>query len=137
MDIVTKIDEYQALCDRKDNLATAVKENNHAVEECRDELTTMMIDAEIPRISRRGFTYTLVSKTQYSKKSGMEGKLFGGLRDRGLKDVILETVNPRTLQGVMSNLAEENGGELPEEFADSINTYTYNDIQRRKETKRV
>ena len=32
----------------------------------------------------------------------------------------------------MSNLAEENGGELPEEFGDVINVYEYLDIAKRK-----
>ena len=47
-------------------------------------------------------------------------------------DIIKETVNAQTLQGAMSNLAAENGDELPEEFAEVINVYEYLDIQKRK-----
>lgn len=45
MDIVTMIDQYKELLDRKDALADQTKENNKAIQEARDALAQAMIDA--------------------------------------------------------------------------------------------
>ena len=58
------------------------------------------------------------------------------LRDQGLGDLIVETVNSRTLQSTIKNLVEEQG-ELPAELAEVINSYDTFDIVRRKETNRA
>ena len=60
-------------------------------------------------------------------------QLMEALRENGLGDIIRETVNAQTLQGAMSNLAEENDGELPEEFRTLIRVYEFYDVSRRKE----
>ena len=92
----------------------------------------MMLEEETTKITRSGFSYSLQEKVRYSKKAGCDNDLFDLLRENGLGDLIKETVNAQTLQGAMSNLAEENGGELPEEFGDVINVYEYLDIAKRK-----
>lgn len=58
------------------------------------------------------------------------------LRANGLGDLIKETVNAQSLQGAMSNLAEENDDELPEEFEGCVNVYSFNDITRRKSSRK-
>ena len=58
------------------------------------------------------------------------------LREQGLGDIIVETVNSRTLQSTIKNLVEEQG-ELPTELAEVINSYDTFDIVRRKETNRA
>ena len=58
------------------------------------------------------------------------------LREQGLGDIIVETVNSRTLQSTIKNLVEEQG-ELPAELAEVINSYDTFDIVRRKETNRA
>lgn len=135
MDILEKIDQYRALLDRKDELSDLTKENNAKITLCRDELAQMMIDAETPKVSRHGFSYTLQNKTKYSKAAGMDEELMEALRANGLEDLIKETVNAQTLQGAMSNLAEENDGELPEDFDGIINKFEFFDVTKRKDRK--
>ncbi len=51
-------------------------------------------------------------------------------------DLIVETVNARTLQSAMKAYVDENG-ELSEGLEAVIKTYDYNDITRRKETRKI
>lgn len=137
MDILAKIDEYKALLDRKDELADLTKANNADVARCREELAQLMIEAETPKITRAGFNYSLQNKVKYSKAAGADEELFEALRAADLGDLIKETVNPQTLQGAMTNLAEENGGELPEEFNGLVNKYDFFDVSKRRQTGRA
>ena len=132
MSLMEQLDAYRALLDRKEQLAEATKENNRAIEAARDALASAMIDEETLQISREGYSYTLSPKTKYSKVAGQDEALKETLRSFGLGDLICETVNAQSLQGAMSALAEENDGELPEEFEELINVYTINDVTRRK-----
>lgn len=134
--IMQKVDEFKALLDRKEELAELTKENNAAIEACRDELAGLMVEEECTRISRSGFTYSLVSKTKYSKKAGADDQLMEMLRAYGMGGIIKETVNANTLQGAMSELAAENDDVLPEEWAEVISEYSYMDVQKRKESKK-
>ena len=132
MTLLEKVDELKALLDEKDALKAKTTENNKAVEACKKDLADMMLAEETTKVTRSGFSYSLQEKTRYSKKAGHDEELFELLRENGLGDIIKETVNAQTLQGAMSNLAAENGDELPEEFAEVINVYEYLDIQKRK-----
>lgn len=134
-EILTLIDRYRDLLDHKDDLAEQVKQNNAAIEECRTLLAERMLEAETPKISRSGFTYILQNKVRYSKKAGADEELFEILRENGLGDLIKETVNAQTLQGAMSEVAKENDGDLPPEYAEVINVFEYMDVQKRRDTK--
>lgn len=138
MDIVTMIDRYKELLDRKDELKDATTENNKALDEARKELSQAMIDAEMPKISRNGFLYSLQEKTKYSKKGDAdEEAFFDLLEENGLGDIIKRTVNAQTLSGTMAQVAEENDGTLPEEYEDYISVYQFYDIQKHKETNKT
>lgn len=136
-DIYELIDGYRELLDRKEELAELTKENNAACEEARNALAQAMIDEESPKVSRNGFLYSLQDKTKYGKKACDEDEFFDVLEEHGLGGIIKRTVNAQTLQGAMAAAAEENGGELPEEFADYVSVYQYYDVQRRRETNRA
>ena len=137
MDIIKMIDGYKELLDRKDELKEATTENNKAIEAARKELSQAMIDAEMPKVSRNGFLYSLQDKTKYSKKGDAdEEAFFELLEENGLGDIIKRTVNAQTLSGTMAQVAEENDGTLPEEYADFVSVYQFYDIQKRKETKK-
>lgn len=137
MDIVSLIDNYKALLDEKDTLEDAVKENNKKIQDARDALTKAMIDAEMPKVSRNGFLYSLQDKTKYSKKSCDEEAFFSLLEENGLGSLIKRTVNAQTLSSAMAEEAELNGGELPKEYEEYINVYQYYDVQKRKETNKT
>lgn len=132
MDLFDKLDKYNELLSKKEELAALTTENNKAIELARTELTNAMIDAEVDKLSRHGFNFTLGEKVQYSKVGGVDEELMEALRDDGLGDIIKETVNPKTLQATMRELAEQNGGELPEQYREMIREYRYFDVGRRK-----
>ena len=139
--LLDMVKEYQALLERKDELATLTKENTAAIEAAKLEITQQMIDDDCPSISVGGFKFTLTPKTIYNKKSeaelASEGiNFFETLREEGLGDIIVETVNARTLQSTMSAYVEEHG-ELSEALEAVIKTYDYNDVARRKEARRM
>lgn len=130
------IDRYKDALDHKEALAEKTKENNKLIEEIRDQLATAMISEEVTKVSRGGFSYSVSEKTKYSKKGGMEEELFDVLRANGLGDLIVPTVAPQTLQAAVKNLVSENDDELPEDFAEVLNVYSYFDVNKRKETAR-
>lgn len=130
-----KVREYKAVLDRKDELAEQTKENNAAKEQLEQEICQMMVDEEKPSTVVDGFTYSLQQKTMYSKKSeealaeaGIS--FFDVLREQGLGDLIVERVDPRTLQSSVSAMAEED--ELPEELAECLNIYEKLTLSKRK-----
>lgn len=130
-----KIRQYKELLDRKDELAELTKENNAAKEQLEYEICQMMVDEEKPNTVVDGFTYSLQQKTMYSKKSeealaeaGID--FFDVLREQGLGDLIVEKVDPRTLNSSVSALAED--GELPEELAECLNIYEKLALSKRK-----
>ena len=138
MALIDMIKDYQALLDRKDELAEQTKANNAAIEAAKAEITQQMVDEDIPRISTGGYCFTLTAKTSYTKRS--EEELAAGgpsfldvLRDEGLGDIIVEKVDPRTLQSAIKAYVEAHG-ELSEDLDSVIRSYEYNDITRRKES---
>ena len=97
-----------------------------------------MIDAEMPKVSRNGYLYSLQDKTKYNKKGEIdEEAFFSVLEENGLGSIIKRTVDARTLSSTMAAAAEENDGELPEEYEEYISVYQFYDIQERKETNKA
>lgn len=137
MDILKLIDDYKELLDKKDELAEQTKANNKLIEDARNELSQAMIDAEMPKVSRNGFLYSLQDKTKYNKKAGDSEEFFEFLEGEGLGDIIKRTVDARTLSSTIGAVVEENDGELPEEYEDYISVYQYYDISKRKETNKT
>ena len=127
-------DLYQEALDRQKAMEAALKDQKHLTEQYKEALIDAMMDEETDSIGRNGKRYTAVAKTKYSKAGGQEAQaeLFHLLRENGLGDLITETVNANTLQATMRGIAEENEGELPEEWQDCIRTYDYVDISIRK-----
>lgn len=125
---------------RKDELEAAAKENNKAIEEIKKKLADSMLDDDMPDFSHGGFTFRLADKTSYTKKSDeaiAEAGItyFDALREAGLGDIIVETVNARTLQSAVSAFVEENG-DLTEDLAKVIRKYEYIDVTVRKAPKK-
>ena len=139
--LLDMVKEYQALLERRDELATLTKENTAAIEAAKLEITQQMIDDDCPSISVGGFKFTLTPKTIYSKKSeaelASEGiNFFETLREEGLGDIIVESVNTRTLQSTIKAYVEENDG-LSEDLAKCISIFDTYDITRRRESSRA
>lgn len=130
-----KVREYKAVLDRKEELANLTKENNAEKERLEQEICQMMVDEEKPSTVVDGFNYSLQQTTMYSKKSDEalhEAGLvfFDVLREQGLGDLIVEKVDPRTLQSSVRAMAEE--GELPEDLVECLNIYEKLGLSKRK-----
>lgn len=134
-DLDMKIRDYKAVLDVKENLADLTKSNNADKETMEQEICQLMVDEEKPSTVVDGFTYSLQQKIMYSKKSEealAEAGIvfFDVLREQGLGDIIVERVDPRTLQSTIAGMAEE--GELPEELEECLNIYEKLALSKRK-----
>ena len=140
MTLLEMVRNYQALLEEKDRLAECTKANNAAIEVAKNEIAQQMIDDDCPRISSGGYSFSLTQKTSYSKKSEADlaeagVDFFEVLREEGLGDIIKETVAAQTLQSTVKAFVEEHG-ELSEALSQIIREYEFNDITRRKESKK-
>ena len=140
MDLLEMVKHYQGLLETKDDLAERTKANNAAIEAAKAEIAQQMVDDECPRISTGGYCFSLTAKTSYTKRSDAELAESGldfldTLREEGLGDIIVEKVDPRTLQSTVKAYVEEHG-ELSEGLEGIIRTFDYNDITRRKEKRK-
>lgn len=135
-----KVREYKEILDRKDELAEQTKANNAAKEALEQEICQIMVDEEKPNTVVDGFTYSLQQKTMYAKKSedalaklreeeGLE--FLEVLREQGLGDLIVERVDPRTLQSAVAGMVED-ADELPEDLAKCLSVYEKLSISKRK-----
>lgn len=141
MTLLELLKGYHELLQRKEELAAETKENNAAIEAAKQEITQQMIDDDCPTIAVSGYTYSLQQKTAYTKRSDEELAAAGinfldTLREEGLGDIIVERVDPRTLQSTIKDFIGENG-ELTEGLDSIIKSYDFNDISRRKITKKT
>lgn len=141
MTLLDMVRKYQELLVEKDRLASLTKENNATIEAAKTEIAQQMVDDDCPRISCGGYSFSLTPKTSYTKRSEADlaeagVDFFDTLRGEGLGDLIVETVNARTLQSAMSAYVEEHG-ELSEDLDRVIRTFDYNDITRRKESRKI
>lgn len=134
--IMQKIDAYKAALDRLDEAQKHLDLIKEDIQQLKDELTAEMVQEEVTSISRGNFTYSLVSKTKFSKIAGKEEELFNVLRENGLGDLIQETVNAQRFNSAMNAEAENNEGELPEVYNELVNKYSFFDISKRKKAKK-
>ena len=140
MELLDMVKGYQSLLETKEALAAQTKENNAAIEAAKAQIAQQMVDDDCPSISTGGYKFTLRAKTSYTKRSDAELAESGldfldTLREEGLGDIIVEKVDPRTLQSTVKAYVEEHG-ELSEGLEGIIRTFDYNDITRRKEKKK-
>ena len=140
MDLLEMVKHYQTLLETKEDLAERTKANNAAIEAAKAEIAQQMVDDECPRISTGGYCFSLTAKTSYTKRSDAELAESGlnfldTLREEGLGDIIVEKVDPRTLQSTVKAYVDEHG-ELSEGLEAIIRSYDYNDITRRKEKRK-
>lgn len=142
MKLTEMLGQYEELLDKKDALDKETKDNNAAIDKLKAEIAEMMIDEDIPSQGYGDYVYSLQDKVKYSKRGDaqlMEKGLdfFEVLREQGLDDLIKETVNPRSLQSAMKEIADENDGELPPELDEVVSSYEMTDIARRKSTNKA
>lgn len=135
--LLEKIDTFKKVLDEIEAKNKELDALNDTMQQLKRELCEEMTVEEIPSITRGEFTYTIVNKTKYSKVSGSELALFETLREHGLGDLIQESVNAQRLNAAMNAEAENNDGVLPPCYDGLINTYSFQDISKRKSSKRI
>lgn len=135
MTLFEKIDLFKTASDKVAELQATLDDAKANLAVIKLDLANSMTDEEITSISRGDFTYSVVAKTKYSKKSEETEKLIELLNNNGLGDLVQPSINATRLSSAMNELAEENGGTLPAEFGEVINTYSYLDISKRKKSK--
>ncbi len=136
MALQNMIQEYEQLLTRKDELAEETKAVNASIEEAKQAIADQMVEDDTPQISVGSYSYSLQNKTKWSKKSEtklMEEGLdfFEVLREQGLGDLIKETVNARSLDATLNDMAESEEG-VPDELLDVVSRYDMLDIRRAK-----
>lgn len=136
MALQNMIQEYEQLLTRKDELAEETKAVNASIEEAKQAIADQMVEDDTPQISIGSYSYSLQNKTKWSKKS--EAKLmeegldfFEVLREQGLGNLIKETVNARSLDATLNDMAESEEG-VPDELLDVVSRYDMLDIRRSK-----
>lgn len=137
-DLKAMIGELEQLLTVKDELEAELSKNKAAIVAAKEAIASRMIDEDCVGISIGGYSYSPTVKTSYSKRSDkflQENGIdyFGTLREEGLGDLIVEYVNPRTLQSALKAYVEENG-ELSEGLESIVSSYEYTDLNRRKAT---
>jgi len=128
--------EYLAITDKVKELTDALKEAKEQKEALETAICDALVDNELPNIVVDGFNLSLQAGTYYSKLS--EEKLaekglvfFDILRNEGLGDIIVEKVDPRTLNSACKNYVEEQG-ELPEDLLNCLSVFEKLSLSKRK-----
>lgn len=128
------------LLEQKASLEDQVEEVKKSIKSLKEKMADQFVDDDVDSISVDGYTFAPKAKTAYSKRGDAaleEAGLvyFDVLREAGLGDIIVPTVNARTLQSAVSAYVEEHG-ELEGNMALAINAYDYIDVERRKTAAR-
>lgn len=137
-----KIERYATLKDLKKELAEQVRQNNAEIEAQEAEIISGMCDmaeaAGLDSISDFAVVvgdrrYGVIRKPYYSIKAEDREVGFRALRTVGLGDLIVESVDNRSLTKALAEIAEQNDGELPEEYAAiPVSRYDKDTISDRK-----
>ena len=141
----TLADKLRALTSlkvRKRGLADEEREINARIAEVERDAIALLLDmADASGMDDPGaFTvavdgrrYGVTTKTYYNITADAREAAFAALREVGLGDIIVERVDPRTLTSTLEQIAEDNGGALPDEYAAiPMSVYSESKISDRK-----
>lgn len=123
---------YEAARNEKERCDAALKEANKALDAASDKLAEAMLEEELASFKTEDATFSVVVKDYYRPDAARKPELYAALRENGLGGLVTETVNANTLSAAMREVAEDNGGELPPEYADLVKVYSKTTISRRK-----
>lgn len=136
-----KLRALQYLTDQKREIDKVAKDLSGRIEEQKAAIQRAIIDqAEEMGISAADFSvtvdgrkYGLTIKSYYSINAADREEAFPMLRLLGLGDLIVEKVDDRGLTKRLQEIAEENGGALPEDYGRlPVSQFEKTDIYNRK-----
>ena len=126
-------DQKKAVDKTSKELSAQIEEQKSAIlQEIIDQAETMGISAADFSVTVDGRKYGLTVKPYYSIRADDRERAFPMLRMLGLGDLIVERVDDRQLTRRLQEIAEENGGALPEDYdALPVSQFEKTDIYNR------
>lgn len=127
-------DQKKAVDKTSKDLSAQIEEQKSVIlQEIIDQAETMGISAADFSVTVDGRKYGLTVKPYYSIRADDRERAFPMLRMLGLGDLIVERVDDRQLTRRLQEIAEENGGALPEDYdALPVSQFEKTDIYNRK-----
>lgn len=139
--IGAKIEAYEQLRERAEQLKDELTELNKQKDAAEAEVIAAILDAQEQtgvggmRVEYNGRKYAVTVKNYYTIPKANRDDVLEMMRLLGMGDLIQERVDDRTLTNELEAATEENGGELPDmysELVDSLAGYTKSTLMRRK-----
>ncbi len=131
MELFATADTLADLRDQKKKAEDALKEINEMISQTEEQLVAQMVEEEMQNFTRNGRQFVLTTRTYANAKSGMMPALCTWMRENGLKDMVKESIHPKTLQAWVKEQIEEVGA-LPEDLSELVNVYEKSGISIRK-----
>ena len=127
-------DQKKAVDKTSKDLSAQIEEQKSVIlQEIIDQAETMGISAADFSVTVDGRKYGLTVKPYYSIRADDRERAFPMLRMLGMGDLIVERVDDRQLTRRLQEIAEENGGALPEDYdALPVSQFEKTDIYNRK-----
>jgi hypothetical protein len=124
-------DQLKALKDQKAQMETKIKEINKGIDQAQSRLLQSMIDEEVGKFDRSGFTFYSSSRVHASVRAGCKPQIMEWLKQSPYRDLVKEDVNARTLESWAREFLSEND-ELPDEIQDWMHVFEKQTISIRK-----
>lgn len=139
--LLEMIDNYKKLLDKKEQLDKDTKENDANIKSAVAAITDVMIDEEVPSVTRKGFKYTISPRIKFNKigdarLAEKKVNFFKTLKEAGMGDLIKQTVNAKSLSSACKAAYEENGEELPDDLKKIVEPFEWMDISMRKDNSK-
>ena len=96
------------------------------------QLSDLMAETECPSFACAGKLFYLCNHVHASALDGNKEKLYQTLKENGYGDLVVETVNSKTLDSFVKEQMEENNGILPEWLEDAVSVYEQVKVNMRK-----
>lgn len=130
---------YEMAKENKAKLEDAAKQAGAEVRALEEEVIGMLLDmseqtgSDSLSVVVNARRYAVIQKDYYSIPAGARPEAFPALREMGYDYLIQERVDDRSLTNTLNEVAEANGGALPEEFDRlSLSKYTRTTLSSRR-----
>lgn len=121
--MIERAKELLRLQDEIQRLEAEIKEKKQERERVNDELAEEMLDAEMQSMNVCGRVLYLNTKRVASYKKEIADQFFDCLKAHGFGAIIKPNINHNTLNATVREIAENNGGELPEWISDMVDIF--------------
>lgn len=109
-DIFAASDNLAALKAAKDEISGRLKAVNADISAHEDVLNEMMVEAELPRFNRRGYTFFVSTKTYVRAANGVaDPALAAWLKGHGYEHLVEAKVNANSLRSAVKEIIDAQG----------------------------